>query len=63
MTDTQPSTVYVVGIFHKVDDSRSDQIKTLGPFNSYRQAEKVELALNINLNHADYYTEIGEAWA
>lgn len=33
-------------------------VKTLGPFATERQADRVDGGVNINLNHAEFYTVV-----
>ena len=40
------------------DESIDIVHKTMGPFNSYRQAEKCADGAEINMNHTNYYTTI-----
>ena len=52
MTDTpKPWRVEVV------EDATQEVVKTI-QCHTQREAERVERGLSINMNHADYYTEI-----
>jgi hypothetical protein len=42
------------------DISTDETVQTIGSSNSERGLERTERGVNINLNHADYYTEIVE---
>lgn len=42
------------------EDESDPGFRRLGPFNSERQADKVDNGANINLNHEKYYTLLVE---
>ena len=49
---------YYVQIVEYGDDGIDTVMKTMGPFNSERQAERCADGAEINMNHANYYTTI-----
>jgi hypothetical protein len=50
-------TMYCVAVVDARDDTVLERI---GSAHTTRELERTERGVNINLNHADYYTEIQE---
>ena len=49
---------YYVQIVEYGDDGIDTIIKTMGPFNTERQAQRCADGAEINMNHSSYYTTI-----
>lgn len=43
-----------------IDHETSETIKSLGPYDSNRTAEKADRGLNYQIDHSRYYTQIRE---
>ena len=41
-----------------IETATNSTIQTIGPSSSPREAERVERGININLNHAEFHTEV-----